>query len=298
MTNLLYTSSDWHLRSSVPVSRAERSWYDVMDSKIHHLFERIGTTPLLIAGDLFDRPDPPASLVSWAISTFRQAKCNIFVTCGQHDVPNHRVSDRMQGAYGALVKAGVIYDLPPNEWCQLTNNISVYAMPWNHYDMPKTECPTAFAVAALHKYVWRTPDTKYYGAEDSSNVNGILRMGNTFNAVAIGDNHIPWATGPFVNHGSLFGFSSNQKEHVPLLGMIDHMGDYTSELFPDPIPAQWQESAIDTSGKAASVVQYLATADNSVVNFRESLKRLEDQSDDEQHRKVYRNLNQVLLGGD
>ena len=295
MTNLIYTSSDWHLRERVPVSRAERSWYDVMESKIFNLFGRIHDTPLLIAGDLFDRPDPPASLVSWAISTLRLAKCTIFVTCGQHDVPNHRVSDRMQGAYGALVKAGIVVDLPINEWHKISDQVSLYAMPWNSYDMPKTECPTAYAVAALHKYVWRTPDTKYYGAEDASNVNGIRRMGNTFNAIAIGDNHIPWATGPFVNHGSLFGFNSNQKEHVPLLGTLDHIGDYTSELFADPIPAEWQESAAAIDEKVTDVIQYLVTTDNSVVDFRKSLERLEEQASGE-HKTVYQNLNRVLLG--
>ena len=296
MTNLLYTTSDWHLRSTVPVSRAEKSWYDVMDSKIHHLFGHIGSIPLLIAGDLFDRPDPPASLVSWAISTMRQAKGPIFTTVGQHDVPNHRVQDRMHGAYGALVKAGAIIDLPPNEWHKITDLVSLYAMPWNNYDPPKSECPTALAVAALHKYVWQTPDTKYYGATDCSHINGIRRLGNTFNAIAIGDNHISWAAMPFINHGSFWSFNSNQKDHRPLLGMLDHTGDYIPTHSSDPIPAQWQELSKGTSTDAESVVQYLATADNSVVDFRGSLKRLEDQSKHEQHKRILQDLNQVLLG--
>lgn len=292
----LITTSDWHLRSTVPCSRAESDWYEVMEAKILDLFQMAGNTPILIAGDLFDRPDPPASLVSWAISMFKQAIGPVFCTPGQHDLKNHVLDDRMDGAYGALAKAGVIIDLPINEWFDIKPYVAIYAMPWGEYRLPVTPPPRdRLTVAALHKYAWITNETKYVGATGESNVLGISSYAQHFDAIAIGDNHIPWNSGKFINHGSLFGFASNQQDHVPLIGILTDEG-YEARRFPDPVPALWQPNlgSITTEG-TLSVVECLQTTDNAQVNFRESLRRLSEESTDNTQRGIYTELNSAVF---
>ncbi len=136
-------SSDWHLRTVPPASRLEKCWYSVMERRmrqIRELQKRLGEPDILVSGDLFDRANPPASLVSWAIEHLR--KMNIACIPGQHDLTGHSYQLRMDGAYGALVKAGVITDLTPGEWHLRDigpdgeQQYSVYAMPWNMYEIP------------------------------------------------------------------------------------------------------------------------------------------------------------------
>jgi len=290
----LITTSDWHLRQSPPCSRAETSWYEVMEAKILDLFQIAGITPILIAGDLFDRPDPPASLVSWAISMFEQAIGDVYCIPGQHDLKNHVLADRMDGAYGALVKAGSIIDLPHGSWYEINPGVAIWSMPWGEYTLPNTPCPAKRGVAALHKYTWITNNTKYVGATGESNVLGISSYAQYFTGIAIGDNHQSWSSGKFVNHGSLFGFASNQQNHVPLLGVLADDG-YAAHLFPDSIPAVWQPSlAVSSLAETQSVVEYLKTADNAQVNFRESLRRMAEENSDAEQRKVYTELNAAL----
>ena len=295
MNQLLITTSDWHLRTTVPCSRSEPDWYGVMEAKILALFELAGNTPILIAGDIFDRPDPPASLVSWAISTFHEAKCPIYCTVGQHDLKNHIINDRMSGAYGALVKSKVISDLPINTWYTVGDTVALYAMPWGTYSLPERPCPTGYSVAALHKYTWITDKTKYHGATGESNVLGISEYAQHFDAIAIGDNHIPWASGKFCNHGSLFGFASNQQDHVPFIGILTDDGKYAAQRFPDPTPALWQPNLGNTTSESVvSVVDYIQAADKSVIDFRESLKRLGEETLDVNQRAIYGEINEVL----
>lgn len=291
----LITTSDWHLRTTVPVSRAEPDWFPIMETKILSLFALAGETPILIAGDIFDRPDPPSSLVSWAISAFRQAKGPIYCTPGQHDLKNHVLADRMDGAYGALVKAGVIVDLPINEWYDIKPYVAIYAMPWGEYQLPIDPPPRdRLTVAAVHKYAWITDNTKYVGATGESNVLAISSYAQHFDAVAIGDNHISWNSGKFINHGSLFGFASNQKDHVPFIGVLTDKG-YEARRFPDPVPAQWQTNLeVVSPASAGSVVDYLKTQGNAQVNFKESLRRLSEESTDNTQRGIYTELNQLL----
>ena len=290
----LITTSDWHLRTVSPCSRAEKNWFEVMEAKILDLFQIAGNTPILIAGDIFDKPDPPASLVSWAITMFRMAIGPVFCTPGQHDLKNHVLAGRLEGAYGALAKAGAIIDLPINQWCTLDVNVSLYAMPWGKYELPKRSHSATLGVAALHKYTWISNETKYVGATGESNVLGISSYAPHFDAIAIGDNHIPWHSGKFINHGSLFGFASNQQDHVPFIGVLSEEG-YEAVRFPDPVPAQWQPNLDTTPTEVTlSVVDYLKTTDNAQVNFRESLRRLSEESTDPEHREIYTNLNDLL----
>lgn len=286
--HILITTSDWHLRSTVPASRLERCWYEVMEQRITQLKATYPHTPVVIAGDVFDRPDPPSSLVSWAISFLKGME--IHTLPGQHDLPQHRYNARDQGAYGALVKAGTIKDLPAYEWKTIGNmraGVSMYSMPWDHYELPADEAPSGlFRLGVMHKYAWATAANCYIGADPESNAVGLTKYMKHFDLLAVGDNHIAWNTPAIVNHGSFFSFTSAQVGHVPLVGIV--YDDHTFEIRPFPeINPLWQPTAIDE--RVSSVLASLNTIEIATAGFTETIAVYAEQSEGIE-RQVYNDL--------
>jgi len=299
-TPILIMSSDWHLRTVPPASRLEKCWYSVMERRmrqIRELQKRLGEPDILVSGDLFDRANPPASLVSWAIEHLR--KMNIACIPGQHDLTGHSYQLRMDGAYGALVKAGVITDLTPGEWHLRDigpdgeQQYSVYAMPWNMYEIPTKLKHRAPKVISLHKYVWATDNSKYPGADESARVTGITELGNLADVVSIGDNHISWRVGNFLNHGSLFSTTSAQKEHAHHLGILYSDGSYDWMRFPE-ISVEWVENPVCPEVPGADkFIEELKNLEIDSVCFREQLDSLAENLD-ENGKKSYRELTESL----
>lgn len=289
----VYTSSDWHLRSTVPVSRAEKSWYDVMQSRINQIKQIVGDNPIVVAGDLFDRPDPPASLVSWAIEALKGLR--IYCIVGQHDILNHRISDRLRGAYGALVKAGTIVDLPINDWYPIPGSgVWAYGMPWGMYDVPVGD-PKGFRLGVIHKYAWVTEQTKHVGVDGSTNVLAMSKYMKHFDAMVIGDNHISWTCGKFLNHGSLLSMTSAQKEHVPYLGRIKD-NSFTIIPFPETSP-QWQPGATITADE--SIPSSLLSLTATKGTFVEHLAAMtEGCPEDDPRKPVYQQVYHAVLNRD
>ena len=293
-TPILITTSDWHLRSTVPVSRAEKSWYEVMESRFHQLRTAYPSIPIAVAGDLFDRADTPSSLVSWAISALKDFE--LYVIPGQHDLINHRYEDRMQGAYGALVKAGIVFDVPANTWKvvgNMRNAVAMFSMPWEHYSLPGEPALEGVpSVCLIHKYMWATAANAYVGVTDESNVSKATELMKYFNLIAVGDNHIAWQAGKFLNHGSLFSTTSAQKEHTAFLGLVYADSSYEAVRFPELEP-KWQESL---ATEDESVTDSLATLQVTKASFREQLAAQVEHSTG-QERVVYVDLLEHLVNG-
>ncbi len=291
-------TSDWHLRTVPPASRAEKCWYTVMESRIQQFRElrkRLGNPEILVSGDLFDRHDPPSSLVAWAIEHLRGL--GIICIPGQHDCLGHLYAERMTGAYGALVRAGVITDLRAEEWNLLRSEggsqYSVYAMPWNKYETPVKIKHSAPKVISLHKYVWATDNSRYPGADESARVTGITELGNLADVISIGDNHISWRVGSFLNHGSLFSTTSAQKEHAHHLGILYDDGSYDWMRFPE-ISVGWVENTVSPEVPGADkFIEELKTLEIDSVCFREQLDSLAENLD-ENGKKSYRELTESL----
>ncbi len=268
---ILITSSDWHLRTTVPCSRAEKSWFDVMDQRINQLKAAYPDVPIAVAGDLFDRPDPPASLVSWAITSLKGMK--LYCIPGQHDISQWRLNSRFDGAYGALIKAGIIEDLDAGQWKTMGTMraaVAMYSQPWGSYAMPETDPHQGmFRLCLLHKYVWTNQANCYVGADEEFHVTKMTNYLKCFDGVAIGDNHIAWSMPRLVNHGSLLAMTSAQVGHVPKLGVVYDDNSYAAVPFPELEP-QWQPTAVQE--KVDSIVASLSAMTVSAASFRETLE--------------------------
>lgn len=273
-TAVAITSSDWHIRSSVPSSRAEKDWFEVMRKRMdqfRQLRERIGHVPILIAGDLFDRWNPNANLVTWCMEHLPD---KLYAISGQHDTSGWRYESRMEGAYGALVKSHVITDIPHGDWVSIGGGLDVCGLPWGHYDLPASKPKGKLSVILLHKYVYATSDTAYTGVDTGACVTGITELADKANIVAIGDNHCKWRVSSFLNHGSLFSTTSAQKDHAHHLGILYSDGSYDWMRFPEE-SVEWVESPVNPEDPGADkFIQELKTLEVDAVCFREQLDSL------------------------
>lgn len=267
---ILICSSDWHMRSTVPCSRAETSWFEVMEQRLDQLCCTFPGVPHLVSGDILDRADPHASLLSFLITRFRQME--IYAIPGNHDLANHRYDAKMSAGYGALVKAGAVRDLEANTWTHVGNmrqGCSVYSQPWSKYLMPPARLEGNFGICALHKYIWMDQTNSYPGAEESANVVSMTEYLKLFDGVSVGDNHISFRVGRIINHGSLLAMTSAQVGHIPKLGVVYDDNTYEAVSFPELEP-QWQPTAVQE--KVDSIVASLSAMTVSAASFRETLE--------------------------
>ena len=170
---------------------------------------------------------------------------------------------------------------------------SVFSMPWEHYSLPGEPALEGVpSVCLIHKYMWATAANAYVGVTDESNVSKSTDLMKYFNLIAVGDNHIAWQAGKFLNHGSLFSTTSAQKEHTAFLGLVYADGSYEAVRFPELEP-KWQESL---ATEDESVTDSLATLQVTKASFREQLAAQVEHSTG-QERVVYVDLLEHLVNG-
>lgn len=288
-TPVALTTSDWHIRSTVPASRAELDWFEVMEKRMAQVKELqadLGMVPILVAGDLFDKHNPPSTLVTWAM---RNLPPDMYCICGQHDELGWDYDSRMRGAYGALVEAGTITDIPAGEPFNIRVPVGLediylwlWGMPWERYELPKkvNKDPATVRIILAHKYVYSTKDTAYVGVEESDAVTAITGWAKHADVIAIGDNHQSWRAGKFINHGSLFSTTSAQKDHEHLFGIV--YSDGSLETIKLPEEKKWKDVYVppEVASKADLLLAELSAAELDAVAFDELLDRLEGKLSD------------------
>lgn len=294
-TPVAITTSDWHIRGTPPASRAESDWFAVMEARLTQLadLQKRLQVPILVCGDLFDRPNPTAHIVKWFLDIADKLELYLYVIPGQHDLAGHSLDYISSSAYGIATSKPGINHLKTGEW-QLVpvgreHGVFFYAMPWGHYEMPPELLPGYRhlpKVAAVHKYIYCSKETAYVGAEEEGNVIGHTAWGRHFDVIAIGDNHISWRAGKFINHGSLFSLTSAQKDHEHLLGIVYSDGSLETMVLPET--RSWKEVYVPPTAdsKAGALLAELAEAELDTVAFDVLLDRLEEKLSDGAKREL------------
>jgi hypothetical protein len=276
-TPLAVLCSDLHLRETAPSARAEKDWYEVMENHLNALEDasRRWSTPIICAGDVFDRWNPSSELVRFAI----QKLPLMAAIPGQHDLRYHDYESRLRGAYGCLVAADILFDLPAMEWTSIgVQDLQVWAMPWGRWE-PPTEADNhpfdGIKLGVLHKYAWSNQFNCHAKADESSRFE---RLYPNLDAMIIGDNHIPWMLPNVMNHGGFIPQNADQKSLVPHYGVL--MTDGSIERHPYDVPEPvWLESwqpQVEDAKVASEVIQELHNLQLSGDSFLENLERAVD----------------------
>jgi hypothetical protein len=302
---IAFLLSDLHLRITTPSSRAESDWRTILWEAFNGIKQLRDTIPgshnipLFVAGDIFDQWNPPADLVTFTIKAFQSLDMQVFVIPGQHDLHGHDYERRTGGAYGALLAAGVVTDIPAEQWCTVdverrnskgdvtrSDTINVWGCPWGRYGLPE-EGPDAdlrpsVNLMLLHKYAYNTNRQAYRGAPETGRV--APEQYRYFDAVLAGDNHIPWLKEYiirsddkeylyFYNHGGFLPQNSDQKGLEPAIGILYNDGSVEITIIPGiPDPIWTEVNEIEYNPVASDFIQSLNDLEQSRPDFLTQLR--------------------------
>lgn len=230
--------SDPHFSHQPPVARsAEPDWYEAMArpwreiAKMQAEFSvgRDSRVPVVIAGDVFDRWNPPVELVNFVLKTLPP---NAVAIPGQHDLPNHVYEDVRRSAYWTLVEAGKLVDLKPGEPLSF-GSVRVHGFPWGHEVTPCEDVGgLALEVAVIHAMIW-TRETGYPNAPEGSSLAGWKKRLLSYHVAHFGDNHkgFTWSKGGLTVHngGTLLRRTRPERDYRPSVGLL--MSDGSMRLW-------------------------------------------------------------------
>lgn len=285
--------SDLHIRSTVPSARTETDWYEVMAAAFAAL-KKVASkhkVPIICAGDVVDKWNSSGELVSWAIDHVP----TMYAIPGQHCLLGHDLSNKLRGAYGALVKSGVLIDMEPEQWTTITpGKLSAYAMPWGRYLGPSDIPDRGVRLLVIHKYLYYDQRTCYQGAPEEGSYERHKDLFSPFDAVLAGDNHIPWlvhATGRSIyNHGGFIPQNKDQKNLTPSVGVLYENGRISLEELEVP-PPLWQEAqVVETGPDYSGVAKAIADMRNTGPDFSERLLRAAENAASDEVRKIVREV--------
>ena len=224
---LVILVADVHLCHTPPRARAnEPDWYQTMRRtllQIKALQKRYLNIPVLCAGDLFDKWNPPVELVNFALREID----NWYGVPGQHDLPYHVLNDINRSAMGTLIEAGRFRYVEPGKPITIEGvaPVQVHGFPWG-VDLTPLDDPfeLQLEVALIHRYAWSCEANPSKG-DDSTDYIAYSDRLKGYNVAVWGDNHSPFE-GKFrhgcrvFNCGGLFRRRSNEKDHRPSVGLL------------------------------------------------------------------------------
>ena len=200
--------SDIHWSHTAPSARTnEPDWYAAMASQLRELadfWRSVGHPPIAMAGDLFDRWNPPIQLVNFICPKLLEyfGKDTIFAIPGQHDLPFHSISQIEKSAYWNLVQNEAIRDISGRK---LSNGeLTLYGFEWNSSEIrsKKPNSGPGQHVVLCHRYAFSNKSQCYHGADISQTYSTHGFEG--FDLLHYGDNHIRWSAPGVVNPGTFY----------------------------------------------------------------------------------------------
>lgn len=285
--------ADIHLCHTPPVARSvEPDWYAAMAHPLNQLcqLQQQYGCPVVCAGDVFDRWNPPPELINWAIDHLPR----MYAVRGQHDLPMHLESELHKSAFQTLVKAGVIRDLNGTGSCLTEENFLVgdevrrlclYGYGWGRDVLPldgREDYPDDrdLYVAVVHNYIW-AKGHQYPGAPRQSHLHSWSDRLSGYTVGVFGDNHSPFQShaGDCVvwNCGCLIRRKSDERAYRPRVGLLYEDGSIGEHLL-DVGDDVWLDS--DTAPDLQEVdeevdrlMRELGELGSDSLDFREAVNR-------------------------
>lgn len=276
-------SADWHLSHTPPVCRSmEDNWYETQAGYIRQVKYLADGKPILVAGDIFHRWNPPVELVNSVIGWLSGMK--IYTIPGQHDLPNHRYEDLHRSGYWTLMQADAIHHVC-GELCLEDTNLRLHALPYG-YSVRALENPHDLIqeIAMVHEYIW-TSSTGYSGAPESNRLKNKWSNFKGYDVIVIGDNHKPFIypreNQQVVNAGSLMRRDITQKDYKPCVWKLysdnqiePHHLDISQDKFIDSELTQEKLAKTMINGmKLGEFMDTLKDVKEVSIDFEESVKR-------------------------
>ncbi len=271
--------SDLHLSLQQPSARADKDWMLTQANYLQQLdgvssqYNRNGELPVFIAGDIFDRWNPPPELIYFAMKHLPRI---VYAVPGQHDLPNHRMDGKRRSGYGVLVQAGRIEDLSEGG-SVVIGDCHYHGFGWNEPIAPPTG-KDRINVAVIHRYVW-VGGHKYTGAPEDAEVGAFKHHLAKYDLAVFGDNHKGFVASAgkctVLNCGGFIRRKTDEIDYTPCYGVLFEDGSIKrvpfhtgNDKFHD-IKEEHKEEEIDLS----TFIEQLEGLGEHGLNFREAVER-------------------------
>ena len=219
----LILTADLHLRSTIPICRKD-DFLKEQERKIDFILRKshLHQCPILIAGDIGDKPQWENWLLEKYIRKFKTHSQKIYVLPGQHDLPNHRLDKLPESGLGVLAASLAIKLLfDPMIYAQ---GIEIFPFPFGkktlkieEYQNKKFGKSGGQNIAIIHQLVSQTKLWK--GQENFVSAKSLLKKFPEYDLIVSGDNHqsfIEEYKGRLlVNPGSIMRSTIGQINHKP-----------------------------------------------------------------------------------
>lgn len=209
---------------------SKRLWYGTMSRYLKQLHQlaRKYASPIVIAGDIFDSWREPAELVNFVIRAI-PPDVQWYGIPGNHDTPNHDLSQLRRSCYWTLVEAGKLINLEHDHPIELpgTQPVRLWGFPHGNPVTPlENPHDLLVEVAVVHQYVW-TRGTGYQGAPEKYRLRTFLKKVSGYDVVLVGDNHQGFLSGKVFNAGALIRGTAKEKDYQPQVGLLYQDGTIT-----------------------------------------------------------------------
>ena len=216
----LILTADWHIRERAPVAWVGDYW-TAQEEALAFLsnLQREEGCPIVVAGDVFDRPCPSFFLVSWLFENLPQGE--IFVVPGQHDLPHHRADKIDRSALMVFEHSNRMSLIDNGGWdvASFKPLVNLYGFWWgSDFRIRGRRVPESkrrIAVAHVMTYVNEAP----YPGCTADPASKLMEKLDGFDLILTGDNHEPFVVKKgkriLVNPGSLMRITAAQIDHRP-----------------------------------------------------------------------------------
>jgi len=215
--------SDIHLSDKPPTFRsAEPDWYKAMARPLRQLryLSWKYDVPIICGGDVFDKWNSSPQLINFAIDNLPK----MYSIAGQHDLPHHQYQSIEKSAYWTLCKTGNIIDIKENEPIEI-DGLMIHGFGWNVDIQPCTLSDLCLHIAVVHKYIWSSEETSYFGAPKLNHIKEISKKLKGYDAALFGDNHKGFLSNtndgiPILNNGGFMRRTKDQMDYEPSIGIL------------------------------------------------------------------------------
>lgn len=217
--------SDIHLSHKPPVARSlEKNWYAAQGDQLRQAINLANKhkCPLIVAGDIFDKPMNPPQLVNWAMEYFASAKYGVYAIPGQHDLLHHSIEDIGKTSYWTLALSKAIFHMSEVSGYECKDTyVQIHAFPWgkeivpfdSHFDK------TDISIAVCHRYVHKKGHS-FPGADPKQSVGETMGLLKGYDAAIFGDNHSGFSYHKVFNCGALIRRNQKERKYTPRVGLI------------------------------------------------------------------------------
>lgn len=171
-------TADLHLCGTAPRCRKDLSWIETQRQMLQFLVSTANgaQVPLVLCGDIFDKPRVATEVVNMAIRELKAAEHGAFILAGNHDCPGHAYSLIHEASLGTLLETFPM--IPQIDGIQ-------DAQPFG------LDAPTGAKVAFSHQLVFRDEKSRPPMAKGLT-ASELLDQFPDAEWIFTGDHHSPW----------------------------------------------------------------------------------------------------------